>query len=85
MFTLTVINRCKIVPEIDFVKKSFIFLYKSKQTTEYEKFIQNLLGFTVTGKAKHDDAPDAIAMLSQLFKELSRLTIKVIDRKFLPF
>lgn len=47
--------------------------------------MQNLLGFTVSGKAKHDDAPDAIAMLSQLFKELSRLTIKIIDRKSLPF
>lgn len=47
--------------------------------------MQNLLGFTVTGKAKHDDAPDATAMLSQLFKELSTLSIKFIDRKYLPF
>ena len=75
----------KIVTESDFVKKNFIFLHKLKQTTEYKKFMQNLLSFTVTGKAKHDDAPDAIAMLSQLFKELSRLTIKIIDRRSLPF
>ena len=47
--------------------------------------MQNLLSFTVTGKAKYDDAPDAIAMLSQLFKELSMLSVKFIDRKSLPF
>ncbi len=75
----------KIVAESDFVKKNFIFLHKSKQNTEYKRFMQNLLGFTVTGRAKHDDAPDAIAMLSQLFKELSRVSIKILDRKNLPF
>lgn len=68
-----------------FVKKNFIFLHKSKQNTEYKRFMQNLLGFTITGKSKHDDAPDAIAMLSQLFKELSKLSIKILDRKSLPF
>lgn len=75
----------KIITESDFVKKNFIFLHKSKQNTEYKRFMQNLLSFTVTGKAKYDDAPDAIAMLSQLFKELSMLSVKFIDRKSLPF
>ncbi len=75
----------KIITESDFVKKNFIFLHKSKQDTQYKRFMQNLFSFTVTGKAKHDDAPDAVAMLSQLFKELSTLSIKFIDRKFLPF
>ena len=75
----------KIITESDFVKKNFIFLHKSKQNAEYKRFMQNLLSFTVIGKAKYDDAPDAIAMLSQLFKELSMLSVKFIDRKSLPF
>ena len=47
--------------------------------------MQNLLGFTVTGKAKHDDAPDAVAMLCQLAKDLSGLSIKISDRRSLRF
>jgi len=75
----------KIVTESDYVKKHFIFLHKSKQNTDYKRFMQNLLGFTVSGKAKHDDAPDAVAMLSQLVKDLSSLSVKILDRKGLPF
>lgn len=75
----------KIVTESDYVKKHFIFLHKSKQNSEYKRFMQNLLGFTVTGKVKHDDAPDSVAMLSQLVKDLSGLSTKIIDRKNLPF
>lgn len=45
--------------------------------------MQNLLSFTVT--AKYDDVPDSLAMFSQLFKELSMLSVKFIDRKSLPF
>lgn len=75
----------KIVTESDYVKKHFIFLHKSKQNTEYKRFMQNLLGFTVTGKVKHDDAPDGVAMLSQLIKDLSGLSVKIINRKNLPF
>ena len=75
----------KIVTESDYVKKHFIFLHKSKQNTDYKRFMQNLLSFTVSGKAKHDDAPDAVAMLSQLVKDLSSLSIKILERRNLPF
>ena len=71
--------------ESDYVKKHFIFLHKTKQDVEYKRFMGNLLGFTVTGKVKHDDAPDGVAMLSQMVKDLSGLSIKIIDRKSLPF
>jgi predicted phage terminase large subunit-like protein len=75
----------KIVTESDYVKKHFIFLHKSKQNADYKRFMNNLLSFTVSGKVKHDDAPDAAAMLSQLVKDLSSLSVKIIDRKMLPF
>jgi hypothetical protein len=73
------------VTESDFVKKHFIFLHKSRQNAEYKRFMNNLLSFTVSGKAKHDDAPDAMAMLSQLVKDLSSLNVKILDRRGLPF
>ena len=37
-------------------------VFKSKRTKEYELFMQNLFSFTMTGKNKHDDAPDVCAM-----------------------
>ncbi len=75
----------KIVTESDYIKKHFIFLHKTKQNAEYKRFMHNLLGFTINGKVKHDDAPDGAAMLSQLVKDLSGLPVKIIDRKSLPF
>lgn len=47
--------------------------------------MQNLLGFAVTGKVKHDDAPGAAAMFCQLTKDLPSLSIKILDRRSLPF
>lgn len=74
----------KIVTESDFVKKHFVFLDKGHQDREYKEAMRNVFGFTITGKAKHDDAPDSLAMLSQLVKNLSSLTVQIIDRRELP-
>lgn len=76
----------RIVTESDFVKKHFVFLSPKSNTTprEYKEFLRNMFGFTITGKAKHDDAPDAISFLSQLVKNLSSLTVQIIDRRELP-
>ena len=77
----------KIITESDFVKKHFVFLDESKYPDdesgqEYKKFMQNFLGFTITGKVKHDDSVDAAAMLSQLVKGLSGGCVNVIQRPF---
>lgn len=73
----------KIIAESDFVKKHFIFKHKSTYAkgSEYEKFMQNLFGFTQTGKNKHDDAPDVCAMGSELVKRLEGNKIEFIDRR----
>lgn len=79
----------KIVTESDFVKKHFAFLDESKiqdgEHEEYRAFMRNLLGFTITGKVKHDDGPDGCAMLSQLVKGLTGMSVTIIDRRKLPF
>jgi predicted phage terminase large subunit-like protein len=77
----------KIVTESDFVKKHFVFLNPKLETTprEYKEAMRNVFGFTITGKAKHDDAPDALSMLSQLVKDLSGMDVVILDRRKLPF
>lgn len=75
----------KIVTESDFVKKHFWFLNKELQDREYKEFMRNVFGFTITGKSKHDDAPDSLAMLSQLVKDLTGMSVTIIDRRKLPF
>jgi predicted phage terminase large subunit-like protein len=76
----------KIVTESDFVKKHFVFLNPQSPNTpkEYKDAMRNVLGFTVTGKSKHDDAPDSLAMLSQLVKDLSGMEVRIVDRRSLP-
>lgn len=77
----------KIVTESDYVKKHFVFLDPKLDSTprEYKEAMRNVFGFTITGKSKHDDAPDSLAMLSQLVKDLSGMSVTIIDRRALPF
>lgn len=77
----------KIVTEADYVKKHFVFLDPKLPETpnEYKKALHNVFTFTITGKSKHDDAPDSLAMLSQLVKDLSGMEVQILDRRKLPF
>ena len=77
----------KIVTFSDFIKKHIIFKDKScyEPTSEYGKFMQNVLSFTQTGKNTNDDAPDSLAMLAQLYQDLTTTKIKILNRKELGF
>ena len=44
------------------IREHMVFLEEGKRTKEYELFMQNVYSFSVTGKNKHDDAPDSLAM-----------------------
>lgn len=44
------------------IKQHFIFLAEGKRSKEYQMFMQNVFGFKVVGKNKHDDAPDSLQM-----------------------
>lgn len=44
------------------IRERMVFLEAGKRSKAYEKFMQNVYSFSMTGKVKHDDAPDSLAM-----------------------
>jgi len=73
----------KIITYSDYVKKYFVFKDKSLYTprSDYGMFMADLFSWTQVAKNKHDDAPDATAMLAQLVQDISYNTIKTVDRR----
>ena len=47
-----------------------------KRGSQYDKFMRNLTSYTRTGKVKHDDAPDALAMAEN---ELRRRVVQKVE------
>lgn len=48
--------------------RKFYFRDAGYQNSEYRKFMNNVYGFTMTGRNKHEDAPDALASLAVFLK-----------------
>lgn len=73
----------KIVTYSDYIKKHFIFKHPStyKPNSEYGKFMKQVFSLTQTGKTKHDDAPDSLAMLAQLHQDLTCMSAKILNRR----
>ncbi len=73
----------KIVTYSDFIKKNFIFKHESTyaKNSMYADFMKDLFGWTQVGNNAHDDAPDALAMLAQLFQDLDGMSVKILNRK----
>ena len=73
----------KIITYADFVNKHFIFKDKSmySKNSDYAKFMANVYAWSQTTKTQVDDAPDSLAMLANLFQNLSGNKIKILDRK----
>lgn len=44
------------------IRENFVFLTPEKRDKPYQAFMDNVFTFTITGKNKHDDAPDSLAM-----------------------
>lgn len=61
--------------------KKFYFLDKKHRSKEYSQFMKELTGFMQTGKNKHDDAPDSLAMLSVLLEHPGG-SVEIIKRPF---
>ena len=64
-------------PEI----KDLYFLEGDKRSGEYEQFMDNVMSFSLTGKNKHDDAPDSLAMLIEMTMS-GTVNVKVKSRRF---
>lgn len=74
----------KIIVNSPFVKEKFLFKDNSvlKTDKEYRKALGMLCGYTMAGKNKHDDVPDAFAMLAEFIQSLEANTVKVFKRPF---
>lgn len=74
----------KIITESKWVLEHCLFKDKSRYTRgeDYGQFINFLTTYTQAGKNKHDDVPDAMAMLAQFARSFTDYEVKIIDRPF---
>ena len=86
----------KIVMAEPFVKQHFLFKDKSvyqdafyhdarssvetPANKEYQRFMNFLCSYTMMGKNKHDDVPDAIAMLADFVEGFTAAKVEVVQR-----
>lgn len=64
------------------IRQHFVFLEVNKWSKEYNLFMQNVLSFKITGKNKHDDAPDALSQAADVAFQRSFIKTAVIRRPF---
>jgi len=73
----------KIVMASPFVKEHFLFKDASViKDKEYRAFLNNVCSWTMTGKAKHDDGPDSLAMLADYVQSFAQGQAVVFARPF---
>ena len=74
----------KIIVNSPFIKEHCLFKDDSVIGTdkEYRKAMQFLCSYTMAGKNKHDDIPDAFAQLSEFIQSLSGSKVEVFARPF---
>ena len=72
----------KIIMAEPFVKQHFLFKDNSviQNNKEYRLFLNQLCSYTMAGKNKHDDVPDAIAMLADYVQSFAISKVEVIAR-----
>ena len=76
----------KILVEAHWVMQNCLFRDESvlhgDEWREYRKFIQALCSYSLEGKNKHDDAPDAMAQLSQYIQGFMGNRVEIVKRMF---
>lgn len=74
----------KIIMAEPFVKQHFLFKDNSviKSNKEYRTFISFLCSYTMMGKNKHDDVPDAMSMLADYVQSFSMSKATAMVRPF---
>lgn len=74
----------KIIVNSPFIKEHCLFKDDSVigADKEYRKALQFLCSYTMVGKNKHDDVPDAFAQLSEFAQSLSGSKVEVFKRPF---
>ena len=76
----------KILVEAPWVMEHVVFkddsVLHGDEWREYRKFMQLLTSYSLEGKNKHDDAPDAMAQLSQYIQGFAGNKIQIVRRMF---
>lgn len=74
----------KIIVNSPWVKDHVLFKDNSviKKDKEYRRMINFLCGYTMAGKNKHDDVPDAWAMFAEYVQQLEGTKVEVFRRPF---
>jgi hypothetical protein len=74
----------KIILNSAWVKEHCLFkdksLYKKKE--DYGRMMDMLCSYIMTGKNKHDDVPDGMAMLSEYAQSFTRNSVEIFNRYF---
>lgn len=72
----------KIIVNSAWVKEHCLFKDKSlyKRSSDYGRFMDMLCTYTMTGKNKHDDVPDAMAMFAEFVQGLAVAKVEVFQR-----
>ena len=72
----------KIIVNSAWVKQHCLFKDQTmyKRNSEYGKFISMLCSYTMAGKNKNDDVPDAMAMLAEYAQSLTTSKVEVFQR-----
>ena len=65
-------------PEI----REMYYIESGKRSKEYELFMQNVFSFSITGKNKHDDAPDSLAQAVDMIRGVRVAVIEIGNRTF---
>ena len=73
----------KIIMASPYVKEHFLFKDDSVvKDREYKRFMGMLCSYTMAGKNKHDDVPDAVSMLADYAQTFSMGQVTVFARPF---
>lgn len=70
----------KIVVNSPFVKEHFLFKDDSTASKEYKSAMNMLCSYTMAGKNKHDDVPDAMSMLAEFTQSFGLNKVEIMKR-----
>ena len=72
----------RIIADSPFIKQHCLFKDESLYDKEYRTAMAQLCGWTMSGKNKHDDVPDAFSMLSDFIQNYESGRVTVMQRIF---
>lgn len=69
----------RILVDSGWIKERCLFMREPKDD-DYKRFMNMLTRYTVSGKSKHDDAPDAMSMYKRYAMSLTKAKVQVFKR-----